>query len=180
MIYSAITAFPDVAYAVGKLSRGMLQPNKLHCDMLKNVVSYLRSTISLPLRYTRKPSKISFLFAESTSGDAVLSEFHNYSFVEGEIVDVPLRKMHPDPLVNLTDSSYAPPDEKNGRSVSGRCHCSLGNLISWRSKLQALTAASTHEAELIAMSSCSGESIWLRLLLLAGVALSFLALPNFM
>ena len=109
---------------------------------------------------------IEIMFAELNSGDAVLSEFHNHSFVEGEIVDVPLCKMHPDPLVNLTDSSYAPPNEKNRRSVSGRCHFHLGNLISWRSKLQPLTAASTHEAELIAMASCSDESIWLRSLLL--------------
>ena len=78
--------------------------------MLKDAVGYLRNTIPLPLRYTRKPSKISFLFAELNTGDAVLSEFHNHSFVEveGEIVDVPLCKIHPDPLVNLTDSSYAP------------------------------------------------------------------------
>ena len=47
----AITARPDVAYAVGKLSRGgsrvMHQPSKLHCDILKDVVGYMRSTISL-------------------------------------------------------------------------------------------------------------------------------------
>ena len=42
----------------------------------------------------------------------------------------------------------------------------MGNLVSWRSKLQPLTAASTHAAELIAMSSCADESIWLRSLLL--------------
>ena len=41
MIYIAITARPDVAFAVGKLSRGMYSPNKLHCDMLKDVVGYL-------------------------------------------------------------------------------------------------------------------------------------------
>ena len=40
MIYIAITALPDIAYAVGKLSRRMHQPNKLHCDMLKDVVGY--------------------------------------------------------------------------------------------------------------------------------------------
>ena len=99
MIYIAITARPDIAYAVGKLSRGMHQPNKLRCDMLKDAVGYLRNTISRPLRFTRKLSKISFLFAELNSGDAVRSEFHNHSFVEGEIVDVPLCKMCPGPLV---------------------------------------------------------------------------------
>ena len=77
----------------------------------------------------------------------------------------PLCKMHPGPLVNLTDSSHSPPNEKHRRSVSGRCRFHLGNLISWRCKLKPLTAASTHEAELIALASCSDKSIWLRSLL---------------
>ena len=106
MVYIAITARPDIAYAVEKLSRGMHQPNKLHCDMLKDVVGYLRNTIPLPLRYARKPPKISFLLAELNADDAVLSEFHNHSFVEGEIVFVPLCKMHPDPLVELILSIF--------------------------------------------------------------------------
>ena len=51
MIYFAITARPDVAFAVGKLPRGMHCPSKLHCGMLKDVVGYLlRNTITLPLR----------------------------------------------------------------------------------------------------------------------------------
>ena len=99
------------------------------------------------------------LFAELRSGDAALAEFHSHSFVEGISQNVPLCNMHPDPLVNLTDSSYAPPNEKNRRSISGRCHYHLDNLLAWRSKLQALTAASTHEAELIAMSTAADESV---------------------
>ena len=51
--------------------------------MLKDVVGYLRSTIALPLRYTRKPSRVSMLFAELASGDAALAEFHSHNFVEG-------------------------------------------------------------------------------------------------
>ena len=47
MVYIAITARPDVAYAAGKLSRGMHQPSILHCDMLKDTVGYLRTTTSL-------------------------------------------------------------------------------------------------------------------------------------
>ena len=62
MIYIAITARPDVAYGAGKLSRGMHQPNKLHCDMLKDAVGYLRSTISLPLRTTLHSQAIENIF----------------------------------------------------------------------------------------------------------------------
>ena len=64
MIYIAITARPDVAFAVGKLSRGVHCPNKLHCGMLKDVVGYLRNTITLPLRYTRKPLRVPMRFSE--------------------------------------------------------------------------------------------------------------------
>ena len=103
--------------------------------MLKDVVGYLRNTITLPLRYTRKPSRVSMLFSELASGGAALVEFHSHNFVEGASKNVRLCNMHPDPLVNLTDSSYAPPNEKSRRSVSGRCHYHLGNLIAWRSKL---------------------------------------------
>ena len=134
--------------------------------MLKDVVGYLRNTIALPLRYTRKPSRVSTLFAEFASGDAALAEFHSHNFVEGVPKNVRLCNMHPGPLINLSDSSYAPPNEKNRRSLSGRCHYHLGNSIAWRSKLQPLTAANTHEAELIAMSSAADESVWLRSLLL--------------
>ena len=162
MIYIATTARPDVVFAVGKLSRGMHCPNKLHCDMLKDVVDYLRNTTTLPLRYTRKPSRVSMLFAELCSGDVALAEFHSHNFAEGTSKNVRLCNMHPDPLVNLSESSFAPPNEQNRRSVSGRCHYHLGNLVTWRSTLQPLTTASTHEAKLIAMSSAADESVWLR------------------
>ena len=132
MIHIAITARPDVAFAVGKLSRGMHCPNRLHCGMLKDVVGYLRNTITLPLRYTRKPLRVSVLFVELASGDAALAEFQSHNFVEGASTNVRLCNMHPDPLVHLTDSSYAPPNEKNRRSVSGRCHYHPCNLTAWR------------------------------------------------
>ena len=75
-------------------------------------------------------------------------------------------KKHPDPVVGMSDSSYAPSNEKNRRSVSGRCYFLFGSLISWYSKLQPLTAASTHEAELVAMASAADEGVWIRNLLL--------------
>ena len=166
MIYIAITARPDVAFAIAKLSRGMHCPNKLHCAMLKDVVGYLRNTITLPLGYPRKPLRVSMLLVELASGDAALAECHSHNFAEGVSENVRLCNMHPGPLMNLTDSSYAPPNEKSRRSVSGRCHYHLGNLVAWRSKLQPLTAASTLEAEPIAVSSAAGENVWLRSLLL--------------
>ena len=42
-----------------------------------------------------------------------------------------------------------------------RAYFAFGNLIYWKSKLQPLTAGSTHEAELIALSYASEEGVWL-------------------
>ena len=40
-----------------------------------------------------------------------------------------------------------------------------GNCVVWKSKVQPITAGSTHEAELIALSFCSDEGLWIRKLL---------------
>ena len=50
----------------------------------------------------------------------------------------------------------------NKGSLSGYCFSMFFCLIFWRSKLQAATAQSTHEAELIAVALASNELIWIR------------------
>ena len=55
--------------------------------------------------------------------------------------------------------------EEQRRSTSGYCFFCFGNLICWKSKLQPLTAGSTHEAELIALAFAADEGVWLRKLL---------------
>jgi hypothetical protein len=42
----------------------------------------------------------------------------------------------------------------------------FGCPVSWRSKLQTITAGSTHEAELIAIALAANEGVWIRKLLL--------------
>ena len=139
----------------------MHAPTKFHCDMLKDVIGYLRQTMRLDLTYTRGPSLASALFAELGSNDHALAEFHSHDFKED-----PVRQAHPDPIAGMADASYAPPNEKKRRSVSGRCYFHCGNTVSWQSKLQALTVGSTHASELIYMSSAADEGVWLRALLL--------------
>ena len=102
----------------------------------------------LDLTYTRSPSLASALFSVLGSNDHALAEFHSHDSKED-----PVRKAHPDPIVGMADASYAPPNEKKRRSVTGRCYFHCGNTASWQSKLQASTAGSTHACELISMSS---------------------------
>ena len=69
-------------------------------------------------------------------------------------------------LCGFTDSDHATAREAERRSISGYCYFLHGNIICWKSKVQPVTAGSTHEAELIALSFCCDEGLWLRNLLL--------------
>ena len=165
IIYITITARPDLSYAAVKLSRGMHAPTKLHSNMLKDVVGYMRQNMATKLKYTQASSMASLLFSELSSGDNSLTEMHSHNHDDNKPRYRPDKK-HPDPIFGMSDSSYAPSNEKNRRSVSGRCYFLFGSLISWCSKLQPVTAASTHEAELIAVASAADEGVWIRNLLL--------------
>ena len=49
--------------------------------------------------------------------------------------------------------------------MSGYCFYVFGCLVSWKSKLQPITADSTHAAELIAASYAANEAVWLNKML---------------
>ena len=49
--------------------------------------------------------------------------------------------------------------------MSGYCFYVFGCLMSWKSKLQPITADSTHAAELIAASYAANETVWLNKML---------------
>ena len=64
-------------------------------------------------------------------------------------------------LVGYSDSDWAG-DLDDRRSVSGYMFKLCGAPISWRSKKQASVALSTAEAEYVALSSATQETVWLR------------------
>ena len=77
------------------------------------------------------------------------------------------------PLSGFSDANHAPASETEFRSTSGYVMYVLFCLVSWKSKLQSVTAQSTHEAELIALSLASNEAVWIRdLLITIGFALT--------
>jgi hypothetical protein len=51
LVYLAITCRPDIAYAVGILSRYMQSPAPVHWEGVKNVMRYLKGTMELGLTY---------------------------------------------------------------------------------------------------------------------------------
>jgi hypothetical protein len=70
-----------------------------------------------------------------------------------------------DILTGFSDADFAKSFAEKRRSTSGYAFFVFGNLICWKSKLQPLTAGSTHEAELIALTFAADEGVWLRRLL---------------
>ena len=148
----SITCRPDLTYAVGRLSRGMHTPDMKHVQMMQSVIGYLRFQRGRKLVYQRKDARIQSLFRKIAETDPVLAKICGYDY-RGST-----------PITGMTDSDFAN-NEAARKSVSGHCYFLFGCLVSWRSKLQPLTATSTHEAELIALTFAADEGVWLRRML---------------
>ena len=163
LIYISITARPDLAFAIGKLSRGMHKPNARHIAMLKHTLGYLRRTQDFKMVYKRKGNAVETLYRDLARQDVALVTL---SGSDGQNID---------PLGGFSDANFANKSDEQSKSISGYCFFLFGMLISWRSKLQTLTAASTFESELIALSFAANEAVWIRKLL---TELNFTLGPN--
>ena len=149
LIYIMITCRPDLCFAVGKLSRHMHAPEQIHVIWLKRTLRYLRRTQDDKLVYT----------ASNHTHDSDSEQICDiYKKLQGDISTLQV-------LCGFVDANHANAREAERRSITGFCFFLRGNLISWKSKTQPITAASTHEAELIALSAASDEVLWMRNLL---------------
>ena len=133
----------------------MHKPTRAHVRMLKSMLKYLNSHRDTPLVYRRANSEAHAHFRKMANEDpttfSLTSSDENYD--------------HDIPITGFTDADYAKSFEEQRKSTSGYAFYAFGNLVSWKSKLQPLTAGSTHEAELIALSYAADEGVWLRRLL---------------
>ena len=149
LIYIAVAGRPDISYAVGRLSRAMHSPTYQHVAWLKRCMGYLKSCPQLAIRYSQQRSAMQELFNEMECGDSPIQAM---SMPEGA-------------GVGFSDASYAPNDEKERKSVTGFLFLVYGCVVCWKSKLQPITAGSTHESELIALATAANEGVWLHRLL---------------
>ena len=153
LIYIAITARPDLAFAIGKVSRGMHQPNPRHIAMLKHLLGYLRKTQNFKMVYKRNNNAVEVLFKQIGDRDVTLA-----TLCASDQKNI-------DPLGGFTDANLANKADEQSRSISGYCFYLFGCMVSWRSKLQTITAASTFESELVALAFAANEAVWIRKLL---------------
>jgi hypothetical protein len=116
----------------------------------------MRNFPHLKLIYHRGGSAVADHLSHLSEKDTALTSLSSRKFRDGPV----------DPAFGMSDSDYAGSATPGRKSISGYCFFVYCNLVTWKSKLQPLTAGSTHEAELISMSFAADEAVWIRRLLL--------------
>jgi hypothetical protein len=138
LLYAAISTRPDIAFAVGLLTRFMQEPLKRHEKAAERVFRYLAGTKSIGLVYGRN--------RDGTIDDAK-------DLAAGKF-DVSV----------FCDADWAG-DKATRKSTTGWMAKVGGDLVSWASKKQRTVALSSTEAELYAESAAFQELLWQRGLL---------------
>ena len=154
LVYMSITCRPGITFAIGKTSCGMHQPTPAHVTSLKHFISHMWKTRDYKFRYFASGCNIKSHLRGITAQDASISF---YAGSDGQQTD---------PTVGFADANFAHVSDDQRKSIPGYCFFLYFCLICWRSKLQAVTAQSTHEAELIVVALASNELIWIRMFMI--------------
>ncbi|KAK3015077.1 hypothetical protein RJ639_007464 [Escallonia herrerae] len=133
LLYLTISR-PDISYSVGVISQFMQKPRKLHLDVAKRILRYLKHTKSYGLFYKR---------------DATHTHTHSLS------LSLSLS------LCGFTNADWAG-DASSRQSTYGYIFNLGSAVISWCSKKQATTAFLSTKAEYNAATLAAQECTWLR------------------
>jgi hypothetical protein len=157
LLYIALTTRPDIAYAVGVLSRFMACPGTEHVVAAKRVISYLWGTREFGLLYSK---------CCTTNGMGTNASDTMKLCVKGEgsIYAKATEEMMAQRPLTYVDADLAG-DFDTMRSTSGFGILWHGGLICWLSKLQPTVALSTTEAETNAAVEATKEICHIRLFL---------------
>ena len=156
-LYLAQATRPDIAYAVMSLARFVNNPGKPHVKAARHLLRYLWRTRDLGLRYCRYPNNHVVRFESFESHSTASPADRSQKWNEGT------PEFDPGLQENYSDASYG--GSYDGRSVTGFVFLLCGGAVKWGSKLQAVTALSTAESELYAVTEATKEALFLRTLL---------------
>lgn len=176
LIYISITCRPDITQAVSRVSRGMHGPTEQHVVLLRELLQYLNGTKGLKLVYYRDKHPIFEHLKASAHEDKTLLDLVPKDSYKWDSLGI-IKPSHDLPesdaprtfdpvcskdLWGASDADHLPKMEESKKSTTGYTFFFMGNLISWKSKLQPILATSTHESELIALNIAAQEAIWIR------------------
>ena len=150
LIYMGITCRPDISYALSKTSKGMHDPKPKHVAMLIQLLGYIYRSKNVCLVYSRTKPAMFEALNELARADAALSFIASS---DGQ---------HVRRCAAFADANYANLTDEERKSNTGFIFFVFGCAVSWKSKLQPITATSTHEAELIACATAACEAAWMR------------------
>ena len=111
-IYMAITCRPDIAHAVGRVSRAMLNPSREDARRVITLLQYLNRTRSHKLVYHRDEHRMRRQLHKYAEKDR---EFHNYLKSQCE------NTIKGNQLIGFTDADYARKLDPDLKSTSGFC-----------------------------------------------------------
>ena len=152
LLYAYVTCWPDIGYAVVTLSKFAATPSKLHYTTLKNVAKYLRCTIAWGITYTK------------TVPDDSMPAGRVRPHADANGLPVFPKPNSPDQLVGFVDAAHAN-DLRNRHSTTGYAFVLCGGAVSYRTKMQSITATSSTEAEFLAAVLAAKHAKYLRAIL---------------
>ena len=141
----------DRLYMTGKKYRSLVG-QLLYLLFTRPDVAYAVSQLA---RHVNAPRKIHWLAAIR-----LVKYLHSTS----SLVLRYTQQEEPASVIGYSDADFAG-DTATRRSTSGFVFMLCGGAISWRSKLQPSVSLSTCEAELVALSECAREAVWVKHLL---------------
>ena len=153
-LHIAQVSRPDIAYAVGVLSRHSATPGRQHMEAAINLVNYLFNTQDMYIQYKR-----------STNGNN--PQVYEKDWSPRKSMEERLRASQPDGVPMsadvYVDADYAG-DINTRRSTSGMVTMMNNGPISWSSRLQKLCAQSSAESEIYAVTDSAKEACHIKLL----------------
>ena len=158
LLYLALTARPDIAYAVGMLSRFMSCPGKEHVEAAKQTIRYLYGTKEWGITYSRGVGGSPHL-AHSANSKLNMYMHSRKSEIASDDTNSDSRIMR-----TYCDADLAG-DEGTRKSTSGYGMVMNGGVVCWSSRLQSTVALSTAEAETNAGVEAVKQLMHLRLFL---------------
>jgi hypothetical protein len=129
LLYPAVIARPDIAFAASKLCQFMANPSEIHQRELNRALVYLYNTRHLSLCYSNEGP---------VATDSTDPQFDPYEFAAA------------------SDASFA--DNEDRKSTHGMLIYLFGGPVAWKSGKQTSVTTSTTEAELHALSYAGRET----------------------
>ncbi len=148
LLYLSLTAQPDIAQAVGVLSKFSSCPGEEHVAAAKQVIRYLYATKDYGITYTRGKAGAPHMCMHALKNRAAVEDLSNDSRI----------------VVSYADADLAG-DESTRKSTTGFIALLGGGAINWTSELQSIVVLSTAEAETIAGVEAVKQLVHTRLFL---------------